>query len=187
MKLGKNPGGLDAVGQIRRTGAAKLAFVSLFTEKVGLPDKPDVGAGSQVFDISDPSTPVPSYTCVTIGHPYDVAVAGEYAFVADFDGGLTVVQTDHRHRFPDEDVGQSLAIDGGLDTIVRARLTSTETPDVSWEMSADGGTGWTPFSPDGAWTRLDALGYDLVWRADLDWSPGLDPMVSELTTHAVGV
>jgi len=52
---------------------------------------------------------------------------------------------------------------------------------VTWELSADGGSNWTDFTPDGSWSRLTITGAELLWRSALSWSSGVDPAVSELT------
>ena len=133
--------------------------------------------------ISDPTSPVLAGTYDTPGNALCVAVSGEHAFVADYGSGLQV-HPDHLHQSdPTSNTGQSLAVDGASDTIVRARLTTTETSGVSWELSGDAGAGWTAFPPGGAWTRILAPGSDLLWRTTHNWwSPGSDnPTVSELT------
>jgi hypothetical protein len=52
---------------------------------------------------------------------------------------------------------------------------------VAWELSADAGTSWTTFAPNGSWSRIVAPGYDLVWRTAHTWSPDASPTVSDLT------
>ncbi|MCK4304548.1 MAG: T9SS type A sorting domain-containing protein [Candidatus Eisenbacteria sp.] len=108
-------------------------------------------------------------------------IAGDLAFVADDESGLQVIQVYQSEFDTENNVGQSLAVDGAPDTILRARLTSTEARSVTWELSADAGADWTAFTPDGPWTRITVPGDSLLWRTTHTWSRGVNPTVSELT------
>jgi hypothetical protein len=45
-------------------------------------------AGLVVIDVTNPANPQPVGGYDTSGYAYDVAVSGNYAYVADYDGGL---------------------------------------------------------------------------------------------------
>jgi hypothetical protein len=141
----------------------------------------DADAGLQVIDISNPGAPTPAATSDTPGYAKGVASAGEFAFLADNNAGLQVIQTFQHELDTGHNVGQSVPVDGGTDTIVRARLTSTETPDISWELSADAGTHWYPFPSDNTWVAFTVAGDDLRWRSTHTWSPWGNSTVSNLT------
>lgn len=77
-------------------------------------------------------------------------------------------------------VGQSLALDSAAENIIRARVSPAQTAGVNWELSANGGATFQPLVPD-AWTELTSPGTDVLWRSSLSWSPGTDPVVSNVT------
>ena len=141
----------------------------------------DRSSGLQVIDISDPTNPTLVGTCDTPSDAWGVTVSGDHAFVADNTSGLQVIQVFKSEVDPSNNVGQSLFVDASNDTIFRARLTTTQTDIVHWELSADGGTSWQEFAPDGSWNQLAVSGTDLLWRSTLSWiAPGDDPIVTEL-------
>jgi hypothetical protein len=135
----------------------------------------------QILDISDPTNPTLQDTYVTLSSARAATVAGELAFVADWDAGLKIIQVFQSEVESDNNVGRSLAVDGGSTTIHGARLTATETAGVSWELSADAGATWIPVLPDGNWHYFSVPGTDLQWRSTHTWAPGLNPTVSDLT------
>ncbi len=137
--------------------------------------------GLQALDITDPTNPVFIGSDDTPEYPRSIAVAGDIAFVAGENRGLHMIQVYQHEVMADSAVGQSLSIDGASDAIPRVRLTSTETPGVSWELSVDAGTIWTAIEPDGSWNRITVPGDDLLWRSTHAWSPGVNPTVSDLT------
>ncbi|MFX1282550.1 MAG: Ig-like domain-containing protein [Promethearchaeota archaeon] len=51
----------------------------------------DGNQGLQILNITDPSTPVLTWTCNTSGFAQNVAVSGHHAFIADGDQGLQIV------------------------------------------------------------------------------------------------
>jgi hypothetical protein len=142
----------------------------------------DYGFGLQVIDISDPTNPTLLGTYDTPDLAYGVTVAGDYAFVADRASGLQVIMVFQREVKLDNNVGRSLFVDAADDTIFLARLTTTQTDSVDWELSADGGVSWQGILPGASWDRMDVPGADLLWRSTLIWSPGVvNPTVSNLT------
>jgi hypothetical protein len=76
-------------------------------------------------------------------------------------------------------VGQSLTVSASTDTILWARLATTQTDTVNWELSADGGTNWQDFEPDGVLYPMTVPGIDLVWRSThILGNPEFNPSVS---------
>ncbi len=110
-----------------------------------------------------------------------VEVSGDYVYGTGYEGSLYVMQVSQHDLASTLNAGRSLAVDGSDDIIPRARLSSVQTGDVAWELSTDGGLGWTPVSPDNSWTRIAAPGADLLWRTTHTWPPDPNPTVSELT------
>jgi hypothetical protein len=141
-----------------------------------------VAAGDlQAIDIRNPASPTLVGSYATPGAATNVALAGELAFVADFQGSCQIVQVFQREFDTARNVGRSLILEPPAGSVARARLASTQTAGVSWEVSADAGTNWQPISPDNTWNAISTPGNDLQWRATLGWTtPGLDPFVSDL-------
>jgi hypothetical protein len=54
-------------------------------------DDQTIGGGLRVIDVSDPDNPVQRGYCETPGDAFDVALAGDYAYVADWDAGVSVI------------------------------------------------------------------------------------------------
>ena len=140
-------------------------------------------AGLQIINVTNPASPTLAGTYSTPDHAEGVAVAGDLAFVANYLAGLQAIKV-YSHEFHTLDnIGRSLAIDGSNETTVRARLSSTQTTGVSWELSADAGSNWQAFTPNNTWNTLANPGSDLLWRSTHTWSlaaPGLNPTVSDL-------
>ncbi len=72
--------------------------------------------------------------------------------------------------------GFHLVVDATNDTIFRARLATTQTNTVTWELSADGGSAWDPFPADDVWHQFSSPGTDLLWRSTHSYvTPGVNP------------
>ncbi|MCA9755836.1 MAG: T9SS type A sorting domain-containing protein, partial [Candidatus Eisenbacteria bacterium] len=170
-----DPSGPSIVGSYNTPGYAQSVAVA-----GDLVFAADDTSGLRVVDISDPTNPslVASYN--TPDESFGVAVAGDYAFVGDT-FSLQVIAVLQSQVDMDRNIGQSLAVDGGNDAILRARLTSTETAGVSWELSADAGANWQAVTADGSWSAL-VPGDDLLWRTTHAWTgSAANPTVSNLT------
>jgi hypothetical protein len=139
----------------------------------------DYTSGLQAIDISDPTVPTYAGSYDTPGYAWRVAISGDYTYVAAYTTGLQVIKVFQREVGIESNVGWSLAVDASNDTICWARLTTTQTGAVTWELSADGGTSWEGISPDGIWNHL-TQGIDLLWRSTHVWTPVLDPTVTQL-------
>jgi hypothetical protein len=138
-------------------------------------------SGLQVVDISDPTAPSYAGSYNTPGTAYGVAIAGDYAYVADWTSGLQVIQVSQRRFNTDGNVGWSLAVDASSDTIFGARLTTTQTGTVTWELSADGGSSWQEFLPGAAYQAFPTLGSDLKWRSSHFYTGGgINPACTDL-------
>jgi hypothetical protein len=140
-----------------------------------------------VIDISDPTSPTLFGTYSTPGWAKDVTVSGDYAFVADGPSGLQVIQVFQREINLDDNVGQSLFVDGSNDSIFRARLTAAQSDSIDWELSSDGGVSWQGISPGASWNKMTVPGTDLVWRSTLSLvNPANNPLVTELEIEWLG-
>ncbi|MCP3999200.1 MAG: hypothetical protein GY722_29665, partial [bacterium] len=136
-----------------------------------------------VFDISDPASPdsIGTYFTTAYSDGYDIEVAGDYAFVGTgWTEGIHVIRAYGREADAVNNVGQSLAVDGSVSPILGARMTSTQTTGVTWELSADAGSNWQAFTPGEVSSAFSVPGNDLLWRSTHTWSPGLNPTVSDL-------
>jgi hypothetical protein len=79
-----NPADPARVGSIRNSVLRNISGNYLYTH--------DIPSRSlQIIDIGDPAAPILISTLDTPGVDYDVFVSGDYAYVADFDGGLQIV------------------------------------------------------------------------------------------------
>jgi len=135
-----------------------------------------------VIDISDPSSPTPTASHITPGSAQGVHVAGDLAFVADYTSGLRVIQVFQGEVYPDSNEARSLLVGSESDTVVSARLTATQTDDITWELSADGGANWQVFGHDGTFGEFSFPGTNLFWRSTLVWETSGDaPVASDLT------
>lgn len=140
----------------------------------------DGSSGLHVLDITS-ANPSLLGTFDTSGSATGVAWAGEHVFVADGTSGLHAIQVFQNEVDPSANVGRSLPVDGGATTMVRGRLSSTQSGNVTWELSANGGTNFQPFTP-GVWAAFAVPGNDLVWRSTHNWvAPGGNPTASDVT------
>ena len=95
--------------------------------------------------------------------------------------GLQVIQVFQSEVDPGKNMGRSLAVDASNDAILRARVMTTQTNTVTWELSADGGVTWQGTASNGSWDQLTVPGSDLVWRSTHTWAaPGVNPGVTHL-------
>jgi hypothetical protein len=150
--------------------AGDLAFVN------------DMVSGLHVIDIANPASPSLVGTYATSEQVGGVAVAGSLAFVADGPAGLSGIEV-FNHRFNTLDhIGRSLKVSATADPVIAVRLSTTQTPSVTWEISADGGAAWQGITPANAWNLVTAEGNDLRWRSThtLSGWPASNPIGSDL-------
>jgi len=138
-------------------------------------------SGLHIIDISDPTDPLILDTKVTPGFAQAVSVSGDYVFVGGSSHDLRVIMVYQGRYDLDADVGRSLFVDDADDSILRARLTSTQNESVDWELSADGGMNWQDFFPGEDWSTMTVPGTDLLWRSTLSLlDPATGPEVQNL-------
>jgi hypothetical protein len=94
-----------------------------------------------------------------------LAVADDYVYVGDHDGGLAVYEHSHRRFDLSNNVIYSHPIEDSDINIISARLTTTQTNNVVWNVSADGGLSWDFIVPDGSTHEFTHPGTLLVWRS----------------------
>lgn len=140
--------------------------------------------GLLVVDISTPASPVLLGSYNTPGAALGVAIAGDHAFVADYTGGLQVLEVFNR-RFEIRDFQAQSVVLGRIDApIQQVRLVTTQYGSVSWNLGFEEGTGWHSFSPGAGWQAVPTPGPDLKWRSILNYQatmPMINPTCSALT------
>jgi hypothetical protein len=142
----------------------------------------DWNAGLKIIDISDPSSPTLVESVGNLGNTRDVRVAGDHAFVAGGSSGLKIAQVFQSDYDEDRNTGWSHAVSPAGETILKTRVTTTQTGIVSWELRVDPGAGgnWETIQPNGNWNTLLTPGPDLMWRSTHQWSTGTNSAVSQL-------
>jgi hypothetical protein len=130
------------------------------------------------FDVTDPTKTILVSKSLPSINAVDMKTAGEYTLISH-NNGFEVAQTIQSEILTAANVGQSTPVDGAATSVVRARLTTTQTANVTWELAANGDN-WQAVQPDNAWNRFTVVGDNLRWRSHHEWSPGLNPTVSDL-------
>ena len=139
------------------------------------------GPSLAMVDVSDPANPTALSSITLAGSAWSVAAAGRFVFSATDAAGLTVSQIAQDEVLLTSGLGQSLELDGtSVDSIVRARVSSTRTAGVELELSANGGTAFEAIA-EGEWLAFGLPGGDLRWRSTHTWQPGINPTLSSLT------
>jgi hypothetical protein len=142
----------------------------------------DHDSGLSIVDVSSVSAPTLLGRYDTPGTSYGVAFAGDLAVVADYAGGLHLVRMLEQTVDPTLNRGQSLTVNGGGAPVLRARIASTQTAGVAWELSVNGGSSFESVIPGAGWSPFASPGADLRWRSTLTWSPANpNPTVSDVT------
>jgi hypothetical protein len=138
--------------------------------------------GLQVLDISDPTNPLLAGNCDTPGYALSVVIAGDYAYVPGGGFGLQVIEVFQRALNCDANIGRSLDVEPAGDEVIRARLNSTQTDSVRWELTVDSGAHWDDVLPGGGWHEFAWSGSDLQWRSNHFYTGGeVNPGCSDLT------
>jgi hypothetical protein len=141
----------------------------------------DWASGLQAINISNPASPTLLGSYDTPGSAGALAVSGGRAFVADFASGLCVLQVFQSEVYSGGNIGLSLAVDASSDAVFKARVVTTQTSTVTWEVSANGGASWQGIVPNGSWNKLTVPGTDLLWRSTHSWAQrGVNPRVTQL-------
>ena len=141
-------------------------------------------SGLRILDVSNPSAISILGTVETPDLATRSMVSGHYAFLCTNHAGLQVLRVSQGQFASTQAQGQSLSVDGLEDTIVRARLTTSQTDSVGWELSANGGLDYESIASSSSWKRIDHPGSDLSWRSvhvagDLTINPSVSELVLE--------
>ncbi len=121
-------------------------------------------AGLAVMDISDPANASVLGVYQNSGRCKTPVFAGRYAYLADEENGLEVLEVFERDLDLEGDVGHSKYVYRGNE-IDSVKITTTQTGTVYWEVSADSGANWQEIEPDGQWQPLTHPGRVLFWRS----------------------
>ena len=133
-----------------------------------------------VFEVSDPTTPTLVDSLPLTGGT-DVAVQGGVAFVASGANGVNLVEVFQRDFDEGGNLGRSTNVNPTAFNAVRARLTTTQNPDIEWEITANNAD-WQSIPPDDGWHPIDSTGADVRWRSTHRYAaPGVNPLCSEAT------
>ncbi len=119
------------------------------------------------IDISDPTAP-DLLSGAHTPNAWGVAVAGDHAYVADYDTGLWVFSVFSREAKPDSNIAGSLPIAVGTENVTRARLNASYADSILWELSvAPLNTAWVEMLPGGPGRTFAEPDTNLRWRATL--------------------
>jgi hypothetical protein len=125
----------------------------------------DGSSGLHMIDITNPANPTLLRSYTTSAEARDVTISGDYAFVADGSSGIEVIKVFERGFHIGANEAWSLAIDDSDETIAGAKLTTSQSDSIRWELSADGGTNWQEVTPDDNLHTIATSGSDLLWRS----------------------
>ncbi len=125
----------------------------------------EASQGLKVIDIANPLAPVVLDAWQPGGSVYNVALAGDVAFVVRSGPNyLTSARVRARTGEPGNRA-RSLAVDCQDETLLKYRLTTAQTGNFSWSLLAGGDEGsWQAVSADGAWHDLATPGEQLRWK-----------------------
>ncbi len=129
--------------------------------------------GIQIVNITNPRHPISIDVCNTY-NATGVKREGEYVYVADYNGGLQVIEVaKHKYRQYEElSIAQSLPIITGPEnsSLIRATLSSSDNTlmdtTLAYYLSADNGTTWEQVE-SGVEHNFISSGYVLRWRSIL--------------------
>lgn len=117
----------------------------------------------------------------THGFAFNVAVSGDYAYVAGYSSGLQVIEVFQRRFDLNSNTAWSLSVGASDETIMGARLSNTQTDSIRWEVSADSGGSWQEFLPAGDYQNFTSPGSNPIWRSThLYTATGVNPACSHL-------
>jgi hypothetical protein len=139
-------------------------------------------AGLQVLDIATPANPILLGGYNSSGDGLGVAGGDGQAYLADGALGMLAIELTPDGFNQTANHVRSLPIAASEDPIVRARLMTTQTDSIRWELSADGGQHWEVVPPDASWRDLANPGRILLWRSTHTVGDGgLNPGCSHLS------
>jgi hypothetical protein len=139
-----------------------------------------------VMDISDPANASVLDVYQNSGNCKTPVFVGRYAYLADQENGIEVLEVFERDLDLDRNIGHSKYIHRGSQ-IDSVRITTTQTGAVYWEVSADSGANWQEIEPDGQWQALAHPGMVLFWRSRHVYTgDGVNPTCSSLQIEYAG-
>ena len=137
--------------------------------------------GLVVIDISDPTNPILVNSYDTPGEAQKVVLSDDFAYVVDSDAGLQIIKIKSRSLNIEKNNCQSIVVNEITNDIARARITTSQTDSVLWELSPDNGLNWDEIQPDYNWYFFSALGDQLLWRSTHVYQDnGINPTCSHL-------
>lgn len=182
-----DPSNPTIVGQYD-VGIADIGEVALDGNVAYVLESPDYGNSSfYVLDVSDPTAPTvleegPLLAIMGEG----LAVAGDYVYAAGspenlwYDPSLHVLWTRQRDVVGVGDEVQSLNLEPSEYEAAFARIVTTQTDSIRWELSPDG-LSWMHVPPTGEWCEFPTPGPSLYWRTEHALLPeGVNPTCSDL-------
>ncbi len=133
-------------------------------------------------DISNPASPL----LLEGSEPFNaqgLAVAGDYAYVSDYDSGLRVFSVFSREARPDSNAAQSVDLVVTDEPIARASLDATYTDSIRWELNVvPSEEAWSEIHPGGPGLVFGTPDTLLRWRAHLyPVEAGLTPSCDTLS------
>ncbi len=138
-------------------------------------------AGFQLLDLDDPANPVHLGGYPVPGVAHGAAEADDCALVAGGAGGLHLFTVDLAGFNQQANTVVSQVIDLSTDTILRARITTSQTDSIRWELSASGGAAWEEVAPGDSWHEFGAVGQELLWRSThIYLGAGVNPACTQL-------
>jgi hypothetical protein len=142
----------------------------------------DGDSGLWVVDVSDSANPILASGYATENMVWGMALSGDYAYIGSYGTGFSAIEISQRQYDLERNTARSLPVDQADDIILAARLTTTQTDSVKWELSADSGSTWNPVLPGADYETLVSPGKDLLWRSThLYAGDGMNPLCTSLS------
>jgi hypothetical protein len=169
-----NPASPSLVGAYEVTPAQGVAVAGDLAFMAAYED------GLHVINITNPALPTLDAKYDTPGNAYSIAAAGGLALVADLQSGLQIIEAFNHEFYARANSARSLKVNTTTYPIIAARVSATQAPTVTWEISANGGANWQAIATN-VWSAVTTGGNDLRWRSThSQTSPGVNPKVSDL-------
>jgi hypothetical protein len=140
----------------------------------------ETGDGIERYDISNPLNPTLIDAYNTGASSYGVAFSGDYMYMSNSSNGLRVFALYQRKFNTADNFVSTYPRTAPAQSIIMTRVTATQTETMSWLVSVDNGTSYTP-SPVDVWTAHTTETLGLRWQAELSLlSPRTGPSCSNL-------
>ena len=146
--------------------------------------------GLIILDIGNPKHPTFVSHYDTPENTYDIDIHGDIAYLADFDGGLQIIEfrRTRERQFDSPCYAQSDIVHTASSSIITsATLTAVDnipsSTTISYELSANGGSNWETITP-GIEHIFSVPGYQLKWRAVLSTTDSsATPTISNISIY----